>query len=206
MRSYVLVYINGKRHEISGDQASMNLARFLRYEKSMSGTKIVCSEGDCGACTVLISRHVDKKRNGFHTINSCIAPMYLLDCCHIITVEGIKEKDRLHPVQESMAKNHGAQCGYCTPGFICSMTSLVDDMKKRGLQVTEQKTKNYLTGNLCRCTGYKSIIESAMDVNLEEVTTMDKRYDSDKIDHDFDEHLKVSVKINYTCLLQKKNF
>jgi len=200
MRDYVLLYLNGKRHKISGEMARMTLAKYLRYEKGLTGTKIVCSEGDCGACTVLVSRHIENNASNYtttnySTINSCISPLYLLDCCHIVTVEGVKLDNELHPVQESMAKNHGAQCGYCTPGIICSMTALVDDMHVKGKKVTEQKAKNYLTGNLCRCTGYKPIIEAALDIKTEYIIPTALRYNSDDIDFAFTEHLKVPVKI-----------
>ena len=122
MRESICFYINGERHEVKGDQVFMNLSDYLRYVSSLPGTKVVCAEGDCGACTVLVGS-IHEQENGklvYRSINSCISFLYCLDLHSIITVEGIEGED-LHPVQESMRENHGAQCGYCTPGFICAM-------------------------------------------------------------------------------------
>ena len=142
MRNYILCYINGKRHEISGEQAFMTMADYLRHIKSLTGTKVVCAEGDCGACSVVITRMVDDKFTEYVSLNSCIAKMYLYDCCHILTVEGLGSTVDMHPVQNAFVDEHGAQCGYCTPGFICAMASMANDLKLNGKPRTEQKVKN----------------------------------------------------------------
>ena len=149
MRDYILLYINGRRYKIKGKEAFLTCSEYLRTELHLTGTKIVCAEGDCGACTVLWGPP-------FQPINSCIQFVYSLDASHIITVEGIRGEDEIHPIQEAMIKNFGAQCGYCTPGFICALAGLFEGKNK----ITEKKIRNALTGNLCRCTGYVKIIAS----------------------------------------------
>ena len=86
MRDFILLYINGKKHKITIEDAKKNLSSYLRENLNMKGTKIVCSEGDCGACTVLMYRYKGEGEN-FVSINACIAPLYLLDCCHIVTYD-----------------------------------------------------------------------------------------------------------------------
>lgn len=160
----------------------MTVAEYLRYKKGLTGTKVVCSEGDCGACTILVSRMQNGKLGPYKAINSCISFMYLLDQSHLITVEGLKKNNELHPVQKAMVENHGAQCGFCTPGFICAMASLTEDAKKENFSLEEKKVKNYLTGNLCRCTGYDSIIKSGCSVNLSSVPELGSFYDDARIE------------------------
>lgn len=180
--------INDQLIEISGEKAFMPLGSFLRNEEALTGTKIVCAEGDCGACTVLLAKDVgaDGKLN-FLPVNSCILPLYLINGAHVVTVEGIGQSNGmqidLHEVQKKMVDCNGAQCGYCTPGFICTMVGAVEKIKgsdsKIPQKITEKKAKNFLTGNLCRCTGYQPIIDAMTNINLEEVTLLKDRYHSD---------------------------
>lgn len=162
-KASVEFYINGKLYSASGEQAFLTVAEFLRYEAGLTGTKIVCAEGDCGACTVLMAQD----SGDFQSVNSCILPIYQLDGSQIVTVEGVGSAEKLHPTQTAMVECHGSQCGYCTPGFICSMTSLFDESKKTGKEITEKRASNYLTGNLCRCTGYEPILKAAVSLNGE---------------------------------------
>lgn len=183
-RQSVVFYVNEKRYEVFGQQTLMNLSDFLRYEQSLTGTKVVCAEGDCGACTVLKAsvHELNRNRFVFKSVNSCILPVLSLDGCQLVTVEGLKKGSQLHPVQKAMVDNFGSQCGFCTPGFVCAMAGLVEDSILQKKPVTEKRTKNYLTGNLCRCTGYDPIVKSAMAVNLNEVETLQDRYhDAKKI-------------------------
>lgn len=184
MRDFVKVYVNGVAHEIKGEEAFMQLADWLRYKQGLTGTKIVCAEGDCGACTVLVSRLINKKLTDYKSINSCINFMYLLDRCHVITVEGLKVDSKLHPVQEAMIKCNGAQCGYCTPGFICAMAGLANDAKAGKISIDEKHVKNSLTGNLCRCTGYESIINAGASIKLDAVKPLKEFYDDTRIEKD----------------------
>jgi xanthine dehydrogenase small subunit len=184
MRDYILLYINGKKHIINAHQAKKNLSTYIRENLDMKGTKIVCSEGDCGACTVLVNNYfsIDKM---FISINSCIAPLYLLDCCHIITVEGIEESESYHAIQSALAQHHGTQCGFCTPGFVNSFAFMCDQLSIQNRTIDTKKIQNYTTGNLCRCTGYKGIIEAGLSLNLEKITPLYERYFSQKIVDDF---------------------
>lgn len=184
MRNNIIIYLNGKREEISAQNSFMTTAQFLRYKKNLKGTKVVCSEGDCGACTILVSRLVNGKMTPYQSLNSCISFMYLLDRCHIITVEGVGEISHMHPVQESMLKCHGAQCGYCTPGIICALAQMGNDLKNANKQPTEKKVKNYLSGNLCRCTGYEPIIKAGVSIEMDKVETFESRFDDASIQAD----------------------
>lgn len=156
-RDFIVIHINGQRHQISGQKCFLMLADYLRYEKALVGTKIVCAEGDCGACTVLCLK---EGHDHFYPINSCIIMVAQLDGSQILTVEALKKDQELSSVQKSMAKNHASQCGFCTPGFAMAISGMMEKCSK----VCEQKVKNCLTGNLCRCTGYQPIIDSVLDI------------------------------------------
>ncbi|MBG08372.1 MAG: xanthine dehydrogenase [Halobacteriovoraceae bacterium] len=187
MRDKIIFYLNGERQEIDAKDAFTSLSTYLRDDLGKTGTKVVCAEGDCGACTVLVAnrKNIEEGKLVYKSLNSCITFLHLMDLHSIITVEGIAEKDKLHPVQESMMVNHGAQCGYCTPGFICAMAGMTDNLKLKEKPIDEKTTKNYLTGNLCRCTGYDSIIKSSLAVKLEEVKPLYERYHSDEMLEEF---------------------
>jgi xanthine dehydrogenase small subunit len=180
MRDYILIYINGKKYTIKGEHVFSPLSDFLRSELHLPGTKVVCSEGDCGACTVLCGR-LRGKNLKYEIINSCICYIYQLDSVHIITVEGLKVKGKLNAVQNELVKNHGTQCGYCTPGFSVTMTHLAESKKKP----SEKDIRDGLVGNLCRCTGYESIIESGKKVKVQSVPDFSKLYKPDRIINDF---------------------
>ena len=160
MRDYVLLHVNGVPVRVSGERAFETLSRFLRDDgRGVAGTKIVCEEGDCGACTVLVGRR-DGDRLRYRVINSCIQFVFQLDGAHVVTVEGVSGgPERLSAIQESMMRCHGAQCGYCTPGFIVAMTGMLECVQ----HATANDVRSALTGNLCRCTGYEPIINAALE-------------------------------------------
>src|SRR3990167_1678559 len=108
MRSYVLLYVNGQRYEVRLPQANKMLSDFLRYDLKLIGTKVVCAEGDCGACTVLRIFPLSSQKIP-ESINSCITSVGQMDCSHLITVDGITP---LNEVQKSMVERHGSQCGF----------------------------------------------------------------------------------------------
>ena len=179
-RQNIITTINNQRIAIEGDKAFLPLASYLRQELCLTGTKIVCSEGDCGACTVLLANEtgIDGKLI-FKSVNSCILPLYLIDGAQVVTVEGLKVSDtELHPVQQAMVDCQGAQCGYCTPGFICALAGMAEKFKSENKVITEKKAKNYLTGNLCRCTGYKPILEAAQSLDLGNTELLKDRYNN----------------------------
>ncbi|MBK9141103.1 MAG: FAD binding domain-containing protein [Candidatus Melainabacteria bacterium] len=160
MRDYILLFINGREHKLRGEDAFAPISDYLRYQSGLCGTKVVCSEGDCGACSVLVGR-LEGGKLRYRPVNACIQYAYQLDCRHIVTVEGLKVDGVLNPLQESMVDCHGAQCGYCTPGFVVAMSYLFEE----GRKLAENEIKDGLTGNLCRCTGYRSIIEAGLAVD-----------------------------------------
>ena len=131
MRDHVVIYVNGKRLAIAGDAVFLSLVEFLR-QRGLVGTKIGCAEGDCGACTVLAGSPEDGSIR-YRTIVSCIQPLHQLDGTHIVTIEGVAHDGALSPIQQAMVEYHGSQCGFCTPGFVNSLTGLFecDDPDRR---------------------------------------------------------------------------
>ncbi|MFV8258204.1 xanthine dehydrogenase small subunit [Bdellovibrio bacteriovorus] len=179
IRNEIHVFINGAEHRISGEKAFLPLAQYLRYHSSLPGTKVVCAEGDCGACTVLSAKLENNSWSEFQAINSCIAPMYLFDMGSLVTVEGLSEQDDLSEVQNKMREFHGGQCGYCTPGMVCSLSSLAEKSACSGKAITEKKARNFLTGNLCRCTGYEPILAAATNLDLSKWKSLSAKYLTD---------------------------
>ncbi|XBJ24469.1 hypothetical protein VPH35_002343 [Triticum aestivum] len=153
-----VIYVNGVRRVLPDGLAHLTLLQYLR-DIGLRGTKLGCGEGGCGACTVMVSCYDQTtKKSQHYAINACLAPLYSLEGMHIITVEGIGDRQRgLHPVQERLAEAHGSQCGFCTPGFVMSMYALLRSSKH---PPTEEQIEDSLAGNLCRCTGYRPIIDA----------------------------------------------
>jgi xanthine dehydrogenase small subunit len=194
MLDHVLVYLNGRRHEVRGRDVFLSLSDYLRRTLGLTGTKIVCSEGDCGACTVLIGRAAaDGGRLVYRPVDACIQFMYQLDSTHVVTVEGIGGEESPSAVQQAMIEHHGSQCGFCTPGFVVTMTGLLEERE----ELNETSMRCGLTGNLCRCTGYTPIIEAGAKVELEKHERMARRYPPDAMLSEFaarrSENIEVSV-------------
>mgnify|MGYP003624312876 FL=1 len=137
----------------------MTLLDFVRYQKRLTGTKIGCREGDCGACTVLVGT-LKNDAMEYQSITSCISPLGNAHGKHIVTVEGTNLQNKLTTTQEAMKANYATQCGFCTPGFVVSLTGFT----------LSNSDKNYnnaldaISGNICRCTGYKAIERAANQV------------------------------------------
>jgi len=134
--------------------AGLLLLDFLRENKRLTGTKEGCREGDCGACMVLIGELHSDASIRYKPVTSCLMPLAECHKKHIVSVEGINHPDQLTPVQEAIVEFGGTQCGYCTPGIVVSLTALLLDPSK---SITDDGVKYALSGNLCRCTGYRSL-------------------------------------------------
>jgi xanthine dehydrogenase small subunit len=141
--------------------AGMTVLDFVRYEKNLKGTKIGCREGDCGACTVLVGELADD-RVKYRSMTSCLMPIANAHGKHLVTVEGInKANGDLTAVQQAMVDESGTQCGFCTVGFVMSLTGFcIDETEK-----SPEMSVSSVDGNICRCTGYKSIERAAERVS-----------------------------------------
>ena len=135
---------------------NITVLNYLREHLGKPGTKEGCASGDCGACTVVVGE-LDGERVRYRTLNSCLTFVASLHGKQLITVEDLKHQGQLHSVQQAMVDCHGSQCGFCTPGFVMSLFAL----QKKGTGFDKAETLEALAGNLCRCTGYRPIIDAA---------------------------------------------
>src|SRR5262249_8117612 len=154
--SAVRFVLNGRPWSEEGAPPTMTVLDWLRTRAHLTGTKEGCAEGDCGACTIVLGRLVDGAVQ-YQAVNSCLMMLPQLDGCAVVTVEGLAAPDgTLHPVQRAMVDADATQCGFCTPGFVMAMFAL-HHAGERGDDAT---IHDALAGNLCRCTGYRSIVEA----------------------------------------------
>ncbi len=145
----VRITVNGEEH-VRTVPTCMTLLRLLREELDLTGTKEGCSKGECGACTVIL--------DGV-PVNSCLVLAYQCSGRSVVTIEGLARDGLLHPVQEAFVRHGAVQCGFCTPGMIMSAVALLD----ANPSPTQREIREAISGNLCRCTGYKAIIEAIDD-------------------------------------------
>lgn len=131
-------------------EPTIRLLDLIREKLNLTGTKEGCGIGECGACTVLV--------NG-KAVNSCLMLAYQVDGCEVLTIEGISEGEELHPLQKNFMKAGAIQCGFCTPGMVLSSYALLEE----NVNPTEEEIKDAIAGNLCRCTGYKQIIDAVKE-------------------------------------------
>lgn len=146
MTRTITLTINGERRSVTVP-TSRRLIDCLRYDLDLTGTKEGCSVGVCGACTVLLDGKI---------VSSCLTLAVLADGHAITTVEGLSEDGRLHPVQQAFIHHGGFQCGICTSGQLVAAKALLDEIP----DPTEEQMKDWMMGNLCRCTGYYGILDS----------------------------------------------
>ncbi len=138
--------INGQNYTAATGPRTL-LVQFLRDDLNLTGTHVGCDTGHCGACTIMM--------NG-KTVKSCMVLAVQAAGADILTVEGLADGDKLHPIQEAFWENHGLQCGYCTPGMLMSALFLLE----RNPDPSEEEIRRGIEGNLCRCTGYVNIVKS----------------------------------------------
>jgi len=142
----VAMRINGREYSGMVEPRTL-LVNFIRDDLSLTGAHIGCDTGQCGACTIMM--------NG-RTVKSCMVLAVQAQGADILTVEGLAEGDKLHPIQKAFRQNHGLQCGYCTPGLLMSSLFLL----QRNPNPTEDEIRRGIEGNLCRCTGYVNVVKS----------------------------------------------
>ena len=171
MRDFISFFLNGQPVDVRGADAFLTLSDFLRNRRRLTGTKVVCAEGDCGSCSVLVGRPFDDSIR-YRAVTSCIISMSQLDATHVITIEGLKDGDALNPIQQAMVDAQGTQCGFCTPGFVVALTQILDDQPN----ATREQVCRGLVGNLCRCTGYDSILRAAVQAQRQNLVPLSQRF------------------------------
>ncbi len=160
MSEPIRFYYQGAVRDVSGVAPTQTILQHLREDLHCTGTKEGCAEGDCGACTVVIGS-LDNGKLELKAVNSCIQLTPTLDGKALFSVEDLQQPNgALHPVQQAMVECHGSQCGFCTPGFVMSLWGMY--LKQEGAQPSRRDVDDCLSGNLCRCTGYRPIIDAAM--------------------------------------------
>jgi aerobic-type carbon monoxide dehydrogenase small subunit (CoxS/CutS family) len=147
-RKVVALTVNGNRVEAEVD-SRVTLAEFLREELGLTGTKVGCNRGECGSCTVILDGNA---------VYSCTVLAVEAEGGKVLTIEGLAEKGKLHPLQEEFVEHDALQCGYCTPGMLMSLKALLE----RNPHPTEEDVRNAIDGNLCRCGCYPNIIEATV--------------------------------------------
>lgn len=146
MKRLITLTVNGVQHEVA-IEPRQSLLQVLREELHLTGTKEGCSEGECGACTVVLDGQ---------TVDSCLIFGLEAHGREVVTIEGLAQADQLHPVQKAFAEYGAVQCGFCTPGMILSAKALLESNP----HPTEAEIRQSISGNLCRCTGYVKIVEA----------------------------------------------
>jgi xanthine dehydrogenase small subunit len=175
----MITFILNSKTISTSEHSGVTLLDFVRYDKRLTGTKIGCREGDCGACTVLVGT-LNNDSIEYQSITACISPLGNAHGKHIVTVEGTNLRNKLTTAQEAMKANYATQCGFCTPGFVVSLTGFA----------LSNSEKNYtnaidaISGNICRCTGYKAIEKAALQV-VEKLEKQEKESFSWLIENEF---------------------
>ena len=160
VRNALRFILNNEVVHLEDVSPTLTLLDYLRLQRLLTGTKEGCAEGDCGACTVLVGR-IGPNGLVYETVNACIRFMASLDACHVVTIEHLADiNGQLHPIQQAMVDCHGSQCGFCTPGIVMSLYGLWLETP----QADAARIEKTLQGNLCRCTGYESILDAARAV------------------------------------------
>jgi len=164
----------GEVVSVSNVPPTRTLLELLREDLACTGTKEGCGEGDCGACTVVLGEAADGEVQ-YRAINSCIRLAHSVDGMALWTVEDLAAQDgALHPAQQAMVDKHGSQCGFCTPGFVMSLFGMYQNHVCKGETITRELAQEELSGNLCRCTGYRPILDAAQAMAALPPVTVDE--------------------------------
>jgi xanthine dehydrogenase YagT iron-sulfur-binding subunit len=161
----VRLIVNGREHELQ-IEPRVTLLDAVREHIKLTGSKKGCDHGQCGACTMIVSGR---------RINSCLSLAVMHDGEEIVTIEGFGSPDAMHPMQSAFVTHDGYQCGYCTPGQICSAIAVLDEIKAGipshvsanldgGYQATPEELRERMSGNICRCAAYSNIIDAIQDI------------------------------------------
>ena len=156
-RDKISFVLNHDLIELENVDPCLTILQFLRREQQLCGTKQACEEGGCGACTVSVGEMYGSNVH-YEAVNSCITFVASLHSKHLVTVEGISQKGKLHPAQQVLLSGHATQCGFCTPGMVMSLYTM---SHTQDVKFNKQGIADMLVGNLCRCTGYRSILNAA---------------------------------------------
>jgi xanthine dehydrogenase small subunit len=196
----------GRWHSVDNVPPARTLLDLLREDLRATDTKEGCASGDCGACTVVLGQGEHA-----HTVNSCIRMAHSAHGLQVTTASDLSANGELHPVQQAMVDHHGSQCGFCTPGFVMSLYDLYN--RAQGQAVTREQAMEAISGNLCRCTGYRPILEAfttfcddaTKDVDKNTSSTFDrssfKEYCPEKDDPGLASHKNYHL---YTMLMKKE--
>jgi xanthine dehydrogenase YagT iron-sulfur-binding subunit len=153
-RAAITLTINGAEERLDVDTRA-TLLDLLRERLDLTGSKKGCDHGQCGSCTVLI----DGRR-----ANACLTLAVSLEGASVTTIEGLADGDRLHPLQQAFIDHDAFQCGYCTPGQICSAVGMLDELKAEGAELTPDQIRERMSGNICRCGAYPNIVAAIAEV------------------------------------------
>jgi len=146
--------VNNRTHELSVEP-SQTLVEVLRQHLGLTGTKVGCNQGDCGACAVIMDGR---------PVNSCLVLAVQADGSNITTIEGVETAEGLHPLQEAFVEKGAIQCGFCTPGMIVTAKSLLESNP----EAYKEEIREAISGNLCRCSGYQKIVEAIHSLNRDQ--------------------------------------
>ncbi|CAI0643803.1 unnamed protein product [Colletotrichum noveboracense] len=181
--SVLKFFVNGRPVTVKNPNPDWVLLDWIRAQDGLKGTKLGCGEGGCGACTVVLQVAEGDRTNKHLAVNACLYPLIGVDGKSLITIEGLGNVNHPHPLQERIAKMHGTQCGFCTPGIVMSLYALVRNSYRNGkfhLTHSDVELQGHLDGNLCRCTGYKPIFEAARTFVTEDLNGVLAKADEDE--------------------------
>jgi xanthine dehydrogenase/oxidase len=168
--NHLVFCLNGRAIRIANPDPHVLLIDFLRSkEVGLTGTKLSCGEGGCGSCTVLLSRlHRESREISHSAVNACLRPICSLDGAYVTTIEGLgNTRNGLHPIQARIAEMNGSQCGFCTPGMVMNAFSLLQAVATP----TQQNIEDHLDGHICRCTGYRPILQALKSFGVDSAET-----------------------------------